>query len=240
MKACPAFVDETGVLSASIRAQPVYGIGLLIVPDPSRLTDALYKTHFNLNAGRRKERAALRRQIREEDRQPSIEELDRLMWTTQHHEYKFSAVTSHNLQEYVDLLNVFFAHSGPEFHALMVDRSAGGYRLARWGDDPWSAYCHLTKELLSRRLRREVFAIVDLQGKPDRAREHLEDVLCSIPSVTGCLRATSETSIFLQLVDVLVGCVQFDMRDQRGLYTPTSHRADAKRKLAGFVKGNLD
>ena len=43
-------MDETGLLVGSIETQPIYGIGLLVIPNPRQLTDALYKVHFNLNA----------------------------------------------------------------------------------------------------------------------------------------------------------------------------------------------
>ena len=34
MEVCPAFIDETGILTGSVKEQPVYGIGVLVVPDP--------------------------------------------------------------------------------------------------------------------------------------------------------------------------------------------------------------
>ena len=40
MDVIPAFVDETGVLTTAIKEQPVYGIGLLLVHDPARVTDS--------------------------------------------------------------------------------------------------------------------------------------------------------------------------------------------------------
>jgi len=239
MDVCPAFVDETGLLSGPIENQPIYGIGLLVIPNPHQLTDALYKVHFNLNARKSALRASIRRGIHEEGRRPSVQELDALMWGSRHHEYKFSAVSPYNVQEYIDLLSVFFAHPGPEFHSLVVDRTAPGFGLQTWGGDAWTAYCSLSSELLAQSLDRDVFAIVDLQAKPDRSGHYLEETLCAVPHVTGCLRASSETSVFLQLVDVLVGCVQFDIRDQRRSYSAESKRGSAKRDLVRFLKGRL-
>lgn len=161
------------------------------------------------------------------------------MWGSRHHEYKFAAVSSYNVQEYIDLFSVFFAYSGPEFHSLVIDRTVPGYGLQPWGGDAWTAYCALSSELLARRLHQDVFVIVDLQSKPERAGEYLEDALCSVPNAVGCLRASSETSVFLQLVDLLVGCVQFDIRDQRQSYSVGSKRGSAKRDLVRFLKGRL-
>jgi len=46
-------------------------------------------------------------------------------------------------------------------------------------------------------------------------------------------------SIFLQLVDVLPGCVQFDWKDQNRYYGVNSKRAGAKRELTIFIKAKL-
>ena len=232
-------MDETGLLSGPIQTQPIYGIGLLVIPNPRQLTDALYKVHFNLNARKSNLRASIRKDIRDEGRRPSVQELDTLMWGSRHHEYKFSAVSSYNVQEYIDLLSVFFAYPDTEFHALIVDRTDPDFGLRAWGGDAWTAYCSLSSELLKRCLRRDVFAIVDLQAKPEKSGHYLEDALCAVPNVVGCLRASSETSVFLQLVDLLAGCVQFDIRDQRQSYGAGSKRGSAKRDLVRFLKGRL-
>ena len=46
-------------------------------------------------------------------------------------------------------------------------------------------------------------------------------------------------SVYLQLVDVLLGCVQFDWKDQWGYYTATSKSAQDKREMVEFVKSQL-
>ena len=162
-----------------------------------------------------------------------------MMWSTRHHEYKFSEVDRFNLQQYIDILNIYFSFTGLEFYSLIIDRDDPGFGLGRWNNDPWIAYANFAKSLLDRRITRDVFAIVDLQGKPDSSVEYLEDILCSAKSVKGCLRATSDMSIYLQIVDVLLGCVQFDWKDQQGYYSETSGKARAKRTLVNFVKDKL-
>jgi hypothetical protein len=239
MQVCPIFVDETGVLSSSTQMQPTYGIGLLLVPEPRIVTDSFYKLHFNFRRERTTQRNQIRQRVRREDRPPTLDELNHLMSSSRHHEYKFSEVTAHNLQQYIDLLNLYFSFSTPEFHALLIDRRDQRFTLAQWKNDPWHAYAAIVKQLLQRRLKRDVFAIIDLQGKPNDASIYLEDAVCGIPHVVGCLRATSDMSIFLQLVDVLLGCVQFDWNDRQGFYDGTSKRAQARRHLTTFVKSRF-
>ncbi len=240
MEVCPAFVDETGILSGQRQQQPVYGVGLLVVPEPRVITNSLYRIHFNFGAGQKAERNRLRSEIKSCATLPTMPEIDRLMHSTRHHEYKFSEVTRFNLQQYIDLLNLYFSFPEPQFHALIMDRLDPNYNLSRWGDDAWQAYAGLAQELLERQLDRDVFAIVDLQDKPDQSSVYIEDTLCAVPAVKGCLRATSDMAIYLQIVDLLLGCLQFDWKDANGYYGTESQRAKEKRELVDFVKGRLD
>ena len=239
MEICPAFIDETGILSGQRNEQPVYGIGVLVVPDTRAITNSLYRLHFNFSSDRMAERKRIREQIQSRAERPTLREVDRLMHSTRHHEYKFSEVTRFNVQQYIDLLNLYFSFLEPQFHALILDRLDPGYNLSRWNYDSWLAYADLTRELLERQLDRDVFAIVDLQDKPDHSSAFIEDVLCTTPTVKGCLRATSDMSVYLQIVDVLLGCVQFDWKDANGYYGTTSQRAKEKRELVDFVKSRL-
>lgn len=239
MQVVPAFVDETGVLTGTNKEQPVYGIGLLVVHDPAPLTNSFYKLHFSFRSSRTEQRNKLRRQIRGENRTPTLTELDRLMWSTRHHEYKFTGVTQQNIQQYIDLLNVYFSFDSVEFHALLVDKTAPEFYLEHWDNDEWRAYIELARELLNRRPKQPVFEVLDLQGQPNEASIRIDDRVCSLQQVAGCLRATSDMSIFLQIVDVLIGCIQFDLKDHHGYYAGSSKSAAAKRDLAQFVRTKI-
>ena len=239
MAICPVFVDETGILSGTPSQQPVFGIGALVIPDTRAITDSFYRLHFNFVADRMAERGRIRRDIQSRDGPPSLGEIDRLMHSTRHHEYKFSEVTRFNLQQYIDLINLYFSFPEPQFHALLLDRLDPAYSLSRWDNDEWKAYSYLTRDLLARSLDRDVFVIVDLQEKPSKSPVYVEDILCSVPVVKGCLRATSDMSIYLQIVDLLLGCVQFDWKDANGYYSDSSRRADEKRTLVNLVKSRL-
>ena len=239
MEVCPAFIDETGILTGPPSNQPVYGIGVLLVPDTRAITDSFYRLHYNFIRDRATERKRLRKEVNESGTLLSPSQVDGLMWSSSHHEYKFADVTLHNIRQYLDILNLYFSFPDLEFHALVMDRLDPKASLARWHNDDWEAYAYLAKDLLEQRLTRDVFAIVDLQGEPNRAAVHLEDVLCEAPFVKGCLRATSDMSIYLQLVDVLLGCVQFDVKNQAGYYDFSSKRGRAKRHLVASLKRHL-
>ena len=131
MEICPAFIDETGILTGAPRQQPVYGIGILVIPDPRAITDSLYRLHFNFSSDRMAERRNIRKDIQSRDEPPTLQTVDRLMHSTRHHEYKFSEVTRFNLQQYIDLVNLYFSFSEPQFHAMILDRLDPAYSLSR-------------------------------------------------------------------------------------------------------------
>ena len=239
MDVVPAFVDETGVLTSSAKDQPVYGIGMLLVHDMARVTDSFYDLHFHYGSERATKRSQVRDKAKDREAGLTLDELDRLMWSTRHYEYKFSEVSPHNLQHYIDLLNLYFSSDCFEFHALLVDRTEPSFSLTQWSNDPWQAYVELGKELMEERLTRPAFVVVDFQRSPNSSSISVEDTICLATNVAGCMRASSETQVFLQLVDVLLGCVQADWKDQNGFYSPESGRAKAKRELLNFLKSRL-
>lgn len=239
MKVLPAFVDETGALNSAIQRQPVYGIGLLLVRDPEKVTDGFYRLHYDFASIRAAQRSKLREEIRQGNLSPTHGELDRLMWSTRHHEYKFTDVTHHNLQQYLNLLNLYFSCACFEFHALLLDRSQLEFSLSRWDNDAWRAYVKLGRELLEQRLNSPAFVLVDFQDKPNAASVAVESEFCAVKQVKGCLRVSSETQVFLQLTDVLLGCVAFDLRDKNHFYAQDSKRAKAKRNLVSLMREKL-
>lgn len=239
MEVVPAFVDETGVLTSSTKDQPVYGIGMLLVHDLAKVTDSFYDLHFRYGSERANKRSRVREAIKDREDGLSLDELDRLMWSTRHYEYKYSEVSPHNLQHYIDLLNLFFSFDCLEFHSLLVDRTESGYSLSPWNNDPWKAYVELGKELMEERLSRPAFAVVDFQRRPNGASISVEDTFCLATNVAGCMRASSETQVFLQLVDVLRGCVQADWRNHSGSLSHESRRGQAKRELLSLLKKQL-
>ena len=96
----------------------------------------------------------------------------------------------------------------------------------------------MTTTLLKRRLREPAFVCFDWQTRPKNQSVVLEDEVCALQHVVGCLRMTSETSCFLQRVDLLLGVVSFDWRDARGLIKP-SKNAILREDLVRFVKRKL-
>jgi len=235
MQATPCFVDETGTLHEP--TQPIFAVGALVVRDVATLTDRLHTASLNFNARVREKRKELQRNIREcADGKMELRDYQRLLEKTRHHEYKFTGLRDHNIDAYLAILNIAFSGTGTEFHAIVVERTPRS--LQRLGNLAWPAYVGVTATLLKRRLSEPTFVCCDWQTRPKNQNLTLETELCKLDRVVGCLRMTSETSCFLQVVDLLLGVVSFDWRDARGQIAP-SKNAVLRQDLVRFVKKKL-
>ena len=236
MNVVPCFIDESGALYHA--KQPLFAVGLLVVHDVPRLTDQLYTASFNFNARVREKRLALQRDIQQNRAgNMTLHDYQMLLAKTRHHEYKFTGVNTENLQDYISFLNLFFSVSGSEFHAVVIERNEEVTR--HLGADSWSSYVSVTTKLLERRLRQPSFLCCDWQTRPKSNNMSLESECCRLPHVSGCIRITSETSPFLQIVDLLLGSISFDWRDCRGFVAPSAS-SELKRKMVNLVKDKLN
>jgi hypothetical protein len=92
-------------------------------------------------------------------------------------------------------------------------------------------------KMLEGELVRDAFVIADLLSKPAHKAVHLEDALCEATRVKGCVQATSDMSVFLQISDLLLGAVHHDLRNPDGALE--SKRGQAKHNVVAFVKERL-
>ncbi len=229
------FVDETGALHGT--DQPLFGVGLLVVRQIGPLTDVLHTATMNLSAQLRQKRLQLQRDIRElQDGEMMLKDFQLLLARTRHHEYKFTGIRHDNIHDYLALLNLFFSFPGSEFHAVILERSE--VNMEAFGGANWVAYVTATRALLARRLNEPSFVHCDWQSRPRKIELSLEEELRRLPFVSGCLRVRSESSPFVQLVDLFLGVVSFDWREDRGLIVDSAG-ADLKRDVVHFVKKKL-
>jgi hypothetical protein len=233
MRVVTCFVDETGVSLDS--TQPIFAVGILIVRDIATLTDRLHTASLNFNACVRERRLELQRNVKQcADGNMRPHKFQRLLEKTRHHEYKFTGLRDHNFNSYVALLDIAFSGIGTEFHAIFVERTPEALR--RLGGAAWPAYVGVTATLLKRRIREPAFVCCDWQTRPKNQSLVLEDELCRQSMIVGCLRMTSETSCFLQVVDLLLGAVSFDWREERGLITPSKNAALRKDLVTAVTR----
>ena len=215
------------------------GVGMLLVADARSVTDILYTHHLQVTAQHLTRRRQLIQETENSNTPLTADQAHHLLRSTRHTEFKFSDISRLNVQHYLDLLNLYFSLPGVEFHAIIIDRFQEASDLAGF-KNYWDAYTSCARELLRRRLKQDVFALPDYQGTPTKPPTvRIEDALESVPLVRGCLRITSEMSVFVQVTDVLLGCLYADWKSHFGGFQPGSKRARAKLRVAKALRRHL-
>jgi hypothetical protein len=212
------FVDETGVLTRD-PAQPFFALGALKV----ERTATLYR-ELDVLASRARSGLV-----------PGFE-------------FKFNRINRNNRSLYVDLVDLFFDFPGLYFKAFLVDKQHPGFDLETYFSSPWEAHVSYAQLFLRHVVFRDEQAAVlaDYLTKPKSStvyfeeeimktpRNHLSAQTSEKPIFNACM-LESHASLFIQLVDVLLGLVVYDCKLERGTHPPN----EAKLSVLKVLKRRL-
>lgn len=104
--------------------------------------------------------------------------------------------------------------------------------------DTWGAYINYSKALIKDNLKdsESVCVIADFLGKPKANNNYYVPEMRTVSGVYNATMLESHASLFIQLVDVLVGSVVFDFRRTR---QPDKKYDIFKVKVCDFLKRKL-
>lgn len=233
-----AFVDESGVLDQSKQIQPFFGVGFLKIIDTSVISEKLTQRHYDYFSLQKNNRRKLFVELRNSPRSVNEKDINLLLSSTRHHEYKFVNITYTTLARYKAFLDTAFEFP-LEFCALVIDKMDPLFDSTFY-KDYWSAYITYTKLLCKNNCGKDdrVTVIADYMNKPRDSKMYFETELNKLPNVFNTLRAHSETFTLLQICDLMLGSVLFQWRQSRGL-VEQSNRAKAKKEFVEYLVGKL-
>jgi len=237
MKNYFAFVDESGVLDESKSVQPFFAVGLLRILDTSIISEKLSQKHYDYFSIQKEGRRRLLGKLRDNPRPLDDKELNLLLVSTRHYEYKFTNVTFTTLERYKEFLDTalqFPLH----FCALVIDKTDPLFNPSIH-KNYWHAYIKYTKILCQNNCDKgnKLCVIADYMNRPSESDIYFEKEINSLPDVVNTLRAHSETFTLLQLCDLFLGSVVFQWRQAKGFVLEQSNRAKAKK---AFVEHLID
>lgn len=232
-----AFIDETGILDESKEIQPYFGIGFLKIDDVVLITEELTKRHYDyysLQKGKRKE---VIQNLKSKPKELSAEELNLLLLSTRHYEYKFTKITPTTLEKYKQFLDTAFQFSLC-FCALVIDKNDPNFKRTIY-KNYWEAYISYSKLISKYNCKEgETAIIADYMNRPSKSDEYFEKELDSLPGVFRTIRANSESFLLLQLADLLLGSVVFQWRQENN-FVKDSNRAKAKIEFVKYLISKL-
>lgn len=214
------FIDETGVLHND-PDQRFFAIGLLKCDD----TSALYEELRTLK-NRAESKLDLERQAKGLPVKKGC------------FEFKFSSITRGSHEFYYELINLYFKFAKIQFCSLVIDKANPGVKIEEVFPDTWEAYIGYSKILLKNNMKADdkICVIADFLGKPKTSNKYYEPEIRVLPNVYNATVLESHASLFIQLVDVMVGCVVLDFKRTR---QPDRKYDTVRGKVCDFLKGKL-
>jgi len=233
-----AFIDESGVLDESKKIQPYFAVGFLRVEDTSVISEKLTQKHYDYFSTQKEKRKKLLEDLRDNPRSLNDTDLNLLLVSTRHYEYKFTSVTHTTLERYKSFLDTaleFPLH----FCALLIDKTDTLFNSTIY-KNYWSAYIKYAKMLCQNNCGEgnKLCVIADYMNRPTNTSVYFENELNTLPNAFNTLRAHSETFTLLQMCDLMLGSVVFQWRQKNG-FVKDSNRAKAKKEFVEYLISKL-
>ncbi len=217
MKRKWVFMDETGLL-VNDPDQPFFALGVLKLGQ----TATLYQ---ELNSLSQRARSKINPRF----------------------EFKFNRINSNNRRFYMDVVDLFFTFPDLYFKAFVVDTQHPGFDLEGYFRGSWEAQISYAGLLLENVIDpdEQVAVLADYLHKPKASTRFFEDSVSQIgrgyrggadvPPVFNVCMLESDASLFIQMVDVLLGLVVYDCKVRRGVHGANA----AKNSVLDVLKGRL-
>lgn len=212
------FMDETGLL-VNDPSQPFFALGALKLEQ----TATLYGELNRLNQRARSK-------------------------VNPRFEFKFNRINSNNRRLYMDLVDLFFQFPGLYFKAFVVDTQHPGFDLEGYFRGSWEAQISYASLLLENIIGpdEQIAVLADYLDKPKAATTFFEDAVsqvgrsykggASVPPVFNVCMLESDASLFIQMVDVLLGLVVYDCKARRGVHGANLAKTSVLKVLKGHLK----
>lgn len=218
-----AFIDESG----NSNQERFFGLGLLLINDEiGEFYDSMKSFYDKIF-----ENAKLikNNRIKILQEQGEIGQISKIANSGKRFELKFSYINFSNNLIYKELINNYFNFPNIRFCALIIDRE----NQALLSDlEPWDTYIYRAAMLLANNIKNihpcKVCVLADDLTKPKEVRktfeislkDNINKRLIKIginDSIFGVARLESHASLLLQIVDVLLGAVMYDFKNESGL-----------------------
>lgn len=225
MKNYFAFIDESGNLAS----ERYFGLGMLLIDQVGLLYDALkpFSDKIRDSAKIQKEKT-----INDLMHNRNYEELAAIVRSSRKFELKFKYVNFTNNSVYRGLVKEYFKFPECRFSAAIIDREDPSFRPQEVFASPWFMYLSYAAMLLAANINNldhcSVCVLADDLSRPKFVKTTFEEALAGKIAdrlkdngverkVFNVARLESHSSLLLQLVDILLGCVMYDFKKNTGL-----------------------
>ena len=214
-------MDESGVLSKEAK-QRFFSLGLLKIFDTSTLYESLVLL-------KTKTEQHLKTEFISRGKPPPRKRF----------EFKFSSITKTSYKFYFELIDLYFKFPELYFSALIFDKKYPNFNVNKYFPNLWDAHIKYSQVLINHsiKINERITIIADYLGKPNSSPHFFETEIRKLRGVSNVCMIESHASLFIQLVDVLLGCIAFDYR----VFREKRRNVDKIKKVVSeFLKSKID
>lgn len=223
-----AFIDESGNSSQ----ERFFGLGLLIIDDEiGDFYDSMKSFYDKARDIARTQKLA---RIAELTKQGEYSQIAEIAKSTRKFELKFKYINSTNNTIYSSLIDKYLQFTKVRFCSLVIDRQEKNVSKSNRQTilNPWDVYIQQAAMLITNNIKNispcVLCILADDLTKPSNIQKSFERSLADAisyrlnksqmpDSIFGVSRLESHSSLLLQIVDVLLGCVMYDYKKTVGL-----------------------
>lgn len=232
MKNYFGFIDETGVLQADIK-QRFFGLGLLKLDDTAEFYNALSKYYHKIISNIEAKRI---NRIRELPSNIEKKDILGLVRENKRFEFKFNKVDDVSLSDYMGLIDLYSQFPNNYFCSLVIDKDDPLFDFRGYFKEAWGAYIGYSKTLVrcNAKDQENIAVIADYVNMPHNSTKYFERELNMVTGVYNSCRVESDASLYIQMVDVLLGCIVYDFKIKNGMMV--EDKEYSKTKLLNYLK----
>lgn len=156
-------------------------------------------------------------------------------------EFKFNKINKSNYRFYYDLLEIYFSFPEISTCIFVVDKMNPNFDFSKYFISSWEAYIGYSKLLIKNNLEAnddEICVIADFHQKPKSSNKYYEPEVrsCNISQIYNVCMIESHASLYVQMIDVLIGAVNFDFKNK---LDKNIHVNKVKKGIVDFLKKKL-
>lgn len=215
MKNYFAFIDETGLLTSDPK-QRFFAVGLLKIDDVADFYNQVSKHYYKILSKIEAKRKIMIKNLPDKiDKNKFIG----LVNNNKRFEFKFNNIDEISLSDYLQLINIYFQFSNNYFCSLVIDTESSFFDFKRYFSNSWEAYIGYSKMLVKNNIVSldKAVIIADYVQMAHESTKYFEREMNLLPNVFNSCRVESDASLFIQMVDVLLGSVVYDFKIKNGI-----------------------
>lgn len=210
------FMDETGILTNS-KNQPYFALGLLRLSDTSKLLQIITSI-------KAKHKGIFQAECVKNGKNDTFEI----------GELKFNSLSQNKyLPLYKDVVEACLSYKHFYFSTILIDKN----KIPIQENNTWNLQLSFAKEHIKQNCKNGKIAIIaDYLNKPKEA-PYFEDEMNKLEQVFNACMLESNTSIFIQIVDIFIGAIVY--RYKNPIDTKRLNKAP-KMQLVHFIENKLE